>query len=49
MVTTLLVFPAILLGAAEPPLEAEPPAAELPFLQERFALFGVVADLDMMM
>ena len=42
-VTTSLVFPAILSGAAEPP------AAELPFLQERFALFGVVADLDMMM
>ena len=44
-----LVFPAVFSGAAEPLLEAQPHAAELPFLQERFALFGVVADLDMMM
>ena len=44
MVTTSLVFPAFLVGAAEPPS-----AAELPFLRERFALFGMVADLDMMM
>jgi len=48
-VTTSLVFPAVLSGAAEPPSAAEPPAAEQPFLQERVALFGVVADLDMMM
>ena len=48
-VTTSLVFPAVLLGTAKPPSVAEPPAAELPFLRERFALFGVVADLDMMM
>ncbi len=48
-VTTSLVFPAFLLGAAELPAAAEPPAAELLFLQERFALFGVAADLDMMM
>ena len=48
-VTTLLVYPAILLEAAEPPLAAETPAAELLFLLERFTLFGVVADLDMMM
>ena len=41
-VTTSLMFTAILSGAAEPP-------ADLPFLQESFALFGVVADLDMMM
>ncbi len=49
MVTTSLVFPAVLSGAAEPPSAAEQTAAELPFLRERFALFGVVADLDMMM
>ncbi len=48
-VTTSLVLSAVLLGAAKPPSGAEPPAAELPFLRERFALFGVVADLDMMM
>lgn len=43
------MFPAVLRGAAEPPLAAEPPAAaELLFPRERFAVFGVVADLDMM-
>jgi len=48
-VTTSLVFPAVLSGEMEPPLASEPPAAEQPFLQERVALFGVVADLDTMM
>jgi len=32
MVTTSLVFPAVLSGGGEPPSAAEPPAAELPFL-----------------
>ncbi len=48
-VTTSMMFPAVLSGATEPPLAAEPLAAELLFLQERVALFGVVTDLDMMM
>ena len=39
-VTTSLVFPAILSGAEELPLAAQLPAVELPFLRERFALFG---------
>ena len=46
---TSLVFPAVLSGTAELPSAAQLPAVELPFYRERFALFGVVADLDMMM
>ena len=50
MVKTSLVFPAFFLGVAEPPTLTEPAAAAKLLLPwERFVLFGVVADLDMMM
>ena len=48
-VTISLLLPAIFLGVAEQPLLAEPAAAVELLLPQRFALFGVVADLDMTM